>query len=39
MRIGMGAFYDKIVTLREDRAAAVAALDEIERARRSAKMA
>lgn len=27
----MGAFYDKIATLREDRAAAVAALDEIER--------
>jgi len=31
MRIGMRAFYDKIATLREDRAAAVAALDEIER--------
>ena len=27
----MRAFYDKIATLREDRAAAVAALDEIER--------
>ena len=27
----MGAYYDKIATLREDRAATVAALDEIER--------
>ena len=27
----MGAYYDKIATLREDRAASAAALDEIER--------
>ena len=27
----MGAYYDKIATLRDDRAATIAALDEIER--------
>jgi hypothetical protein len=31
MRTGMGAYYDKIATLRDDRAATIAALDEIER--------
>lgn len=31
MVIGMGEFYDKVAALREDRRAAVAALDEIAR--------
>jgi len=31
MGIGMGAYYDKIAALREDRAVAVAALEEIDR--------
>jgi hypothetical protein len=31
MRIGMGVYYDRIAALREERAATVAALDEIEK--------
>jgi hypothetical protein len=30
MRINMGEYYDKVAALREDRVAAVAALDKIE---------